>query len=202
MYCTIYKTTNSINGKFYIGKHQTKNLDDGYLGSGKLLKRAIAKHGIENFSKQILFVFESEAEMDAKEKELVVICEQSYNLCEGGKGGFGYINKNGLCKHSENGKKGSLVRNHMFQTDPVFRASVMKNLQSPTINKCPPPSWKGKRHKETTKQKMSLAKKDKNKGKDNSQYGSKWITNGIINKKTRHGTIPVGFWLGRTLIAF
>lgn len=33
----IYKTTNIINGKFYIGKHQCVNIDDKYLGSGKAL---------------------------------------------------------------------------------------------------------------------------------------------------------------------
>jgi len=34
--------------------------------------------------------------MRNKEKELVVISEMSYNLCDGGKGGFGYINRSGL----------------------------------------------------------------------------------------------------------
>jgi hypothetical protein len=95
MHYTIYRITNIIDGKFYIGKHQTEDLNDEYFGSGKLIKRAIRKYGIENFKKEILFIFETEQEMNDKEKELVVIGESSYNLCEGGHGGFSYINKSG-----------------------------------------------------------------------------------------------------------
>lgn len=92
MYYTVYKITNLLDGKFYIGKHQTKKLDDGYFGSGKRLKYAIAKHGIENFKKEILEVHQTEEAMNAAEARLVVLSENSYNLCSGGNGGFGYIN--------------------------------------------------------------------------------------------------------------
>ena len=97
MYYTIYRVTNIINGKTYTGMHKTNNLNDGYMGSGKLIKRAISKYGTENFKKEILFVFDNEDEMNAKESELVteefVKEDTNYNLCPGGKGGWGYINK-------------------------------------------------------------------------------------------------------------
>lgn len=47
----IYKVTNIINGKYYIGQHRTKKLNDGYLGSGTNIIRAIKKYGKENFKK-------------------------------------------------------------------------------------------------------------------------------------------------------
>ena len=48
----IYKTTNLLNGKFYIGKDEKNNPE--YLGSGKILKQSISKHGVEQFKKEIL----------------------------------------------------------------------------------------------------------------------------------------------------
>ena len=59
----IYQVTNLLNGKIYIGKHETFDINDDYMGSGKLIKRAIKKYGVENFKKEILFDFETEEEM-------------------------------------------------------------------------------------------------------------------------------------------
>lgn len=88
----IYKTTNLVNGKIYIGYHASDNIEtDSYLGSGYLLKRAINKHGKKNFKREILFEFESQEEATAKERELVneefIEREDTYNLCLGGFGG-------------------------------------------------------------------------------------------------------------------
>ena len=85
----IYKTICLINGKQYIGQHITNDLDDGYLGSGTVLQRAIKLHGKENFSREILYIFDNFDEMNEKERELVneeIIADDNYyNVILGGK---------------------------------------------------------------------------------------------------------------------
>ena len=96
MHYLIYEVKNDINGKIYIGKHKTNDINDDYMGSGKILKRSIEKYGIENFTKTILFELETEQEMNDKEAEIVneefIRCGSNYNLMVGGQGGWDYIN--------------------------------------------------------------------------------------------------------------
>lgn len=71
MYYGLYKITNLVNGKMYIGQHVTDNLDDGYMGSGKLMKRALSKYGAENFRKEWLGFYEDEEELNYMERVFV-----------------------------------------------------------------------------------------------------------------------------------
>jgi len=74
-YNYIYKTTNLVNGKIYIGVHSTNKLKDGYIGLGIKrhsdalnkskksrfynLAHAVCKYGYENFKKEILYFFKN-----------------------------------------------------------------------------------------------------------------------------------------------
>lgn len=90
-YFTVYETTNIVNGKKYVGMHATNNIEDNYIGSGRLLKAAIKKYGKESFKKEILHVFDNFEDMAEMEKMLcneeVMNSTEYYNLKEGGAGG-------------------------------------------------------------------------------------------------------------------
>lgn len=70
-YHYFYKITNNTNNHYYYGVHNTDNLDDGYMGSGKRLQYAYKKYGIENFTKEILKMFPTSEEAFSYEAEVV-----------------------------------------------------------------------------------------------------------------------------------
>lgn len=70
-YYGLYKITNLTNGKMYIGQHTTTNLDDGYMGSGLIIKRAIRKYGRSSFKKEWLMFCEDADELNYMEMVFV-----------------------------------------------------------------------------------------------------------------------------------
>jgi group I intron endonuclease len=137
----IYKTTNLINGKIYIGKSYKKGLLlEEYLGSGLLLQNAIKKYGKNNFKKEILDVCTNESELN--EKEIFWIKELNstnrtigYNIGTGGKGGDN-ISKNPNRKKII--KKLSNVMSKLCQ-NPLHRIknsnAIKKKWQDPEYRK-------------------------------------------------------------------
>ena len=123
MYYTVYKVVNSVNGKEYIGKHQTEKLNDGYLGSGKYLRRALKVYGKDNLTKHILYVFHTAEEMNSKEAEIVTenYCRQqnNYNLKPGGSGGFALVDQR------KGALAGAAARKILNET-PEFRARMQE----------------------------------------------------------------------------
>ena len=128
MYYIVYKITNLINQKFYIGCHKTSNVNDDYMGSGKLIKNAIKKYGIENFQKDILFIFDNKEDMFNKEKELVteelVLNRNCYNVKLGGTANYYYINHNGL-NHKNNQH---LILKNKLESDEEYKKEFIDKM--------------------------------------------------------------------------
>lgn len=201
MFYTIYKTTNNINGKYYIGKHKTLDLDDTYIGSGTILKHAINKYGIDNFTKEYLFIFDNEEDMNNKEHELVseefIKEDTNYNLAPGGRGGFS----------PEAQILGSIAGNKKLaelQKDKDYRLKVsvavskgIKKYLETNDN-----GFKGKSHTEEFKERIGKINSIKQKGSNNSNYGNMWIYS--LEEKmckciSKEEVIPEGWYKGRKM---
>jgi group I intron endonuclease len=206
-YYTIYKVTNKISGKFYIGAHKTIDLDDAYMGSGKYLKHSIEKHGLDNFEKKILHVFGTSEEMFAKEAEIVneefIAEENTYNLKVGGFGGWDYANS----KQDSEWKSYISNKSQRFTGKTFSEAAKQKLSESKVGERNPrygkPGTMLGKTHSDEAKNKIGLANKITQAGSKNSQYGKrfKWMTDKIINKKVSQEDVAyylnMGFVFGR-----
>lgn len=198
MFYTIYKIVNKINEHFYIGAHQTEDLNDDYYGSGELIKKAIGKYGKENFEKVILFTFDTAEEMYAKEAELVdkefVKRSDTYNIRTGGIGGF--------VDPVEIGRKGAKILHEKCKNDSELKNRVIGPMLAsakpftPEVIKMGQEAAKSSESRD--KRKATMKRKGHSKGEKNSQYGTKWITNGVKNKKLKsEENMPDGFYFGR-----
>lgn len=198
----IYKTTNLITGKIYIGQH-SKNLNN-YLGSGVKLLNSINVHGRENFEREILHDnITSQKALDALEKHYIKKYDScnpaiGYNILAGSANGFGNCNP---MDNPETRKRVSLILK-----------GVMAGSNNPFYNK---------HHSEETKATQSEIMKgkfsgDKNprfgkcgdlnpnfgkRGEETSMYGKLRINNGIENSLIdKNEDIPEGWSKGMLVI--
>lgn len=148
MFGYIYKTTNLINNKIYIGQHHSSIFDNKYFGSGKLLREAIKKYGKENFSCELLEEIDIADQLLLNEKEVFWIkklnsqnLEIGYNLARGGWCSEDF--ETTLDKISKERKKHSswIKGKHM---NDEYKNKIRKSLM-------------GHKHKEESKIKMSIS---------------------------------------------
>lgn len=192
-YHFIYKTTNLLTSRYYIGMHSTNDLNDGYMGSGKRLRYSINKYGKENHKVEILEFFDSRKKLIAREKEIVNLNEiakdECMNLMSGGQGGF--VSEEQQKKRSSAGGKALKFK---LNTDSSFKSEwnikhslgIRNAIDSGRKKTYCGPSWiKGKHLTDEHKNKIGKSNSVKQKGEKNSQFGTCWITRNEINKKIK-----------------
>ncbi len=205
----IYKTTNKINGKYYIGMHTASSMDNEYLGSGKILKHAIRKYGRDSFVKEIL-TFAINREVLIELERSIVTLElledpQCMNLRLGGHGGGGWT----VQQQKENAKR-SRVKQEVLRRDPewVFRkskkltTSLKDDYASGKRVSTIRPHVKGWKHspENIERQKVAFEKSCHQQGDKNSAFGTIWITNGFENKKiSKDSIVPPDWRTGRVM---
>lgn len=188
MYHYIYKITCLVTNRYYIGLHSTYDLSDGYLGSGKIIKLSIKKYGKDNHQLEILEFLPDKSSLKIRESELVneslISDPNCMNIQLGGGGGF--IDPEHAKKaQSSGGKKTiSLVRDIHFQklkTDEIYHRN-WKNSMSISKKGDNNPFY-GKKHSQETIDNMSLNRKGRGMGQENSQFGTCWISHPELGTK-------------------
>lgn len=145
MVCYIYKTTNKVNGRIYVGQRISSSLKDPYLGSGKVIKKAFKKYGRKNFCKGVLEVCE-EHELDEKEIYWIARLKANdrkvgYNIALGG------VAPMRGQKHSEEAR--SKIREALLNRSPDIYKGVSAKLKGHD------PWSRGRKHTAEERKKIS-----------------------------------------------
>jgi hypothetical protein len=208
-YHILYKITCTVTNDFYIGVHSTKNLDDGYLGSGKRIGYSVIKYGKQNHTKEILEFCESRQQLMAREREVVdvnlLLNPNCINLKPGGEGGFNNKEHQLNCSTAGGKRTAELIKtDEAYAKAHSIKMSVV-NKQSYANGKCiTTPDWTGKSHNSETKAKIGAANSKSQAGQRNSQFGTKWVSHpnkGAIKIKSDEVDLYLtgGYSLGRVI---
>ncbi len=183
MFHYLYCIKNIVDGKVYVGKHSTENLDDGYMGSGVAINEAIKNEGLENFRRHILKFFETSQDAFAFEQMLVDVefinDESTYNIALGGGNGWDTINIDEEFRKEKN-HRAAIAMNKVNWANEEFRkrqssraSNLLKRLfLEGKVKRC---DWTGRRHREETKRAIGVANSISQKGEKNSQFGTVWL---------------------------
>lgn len=206
----IYRITNNIDHKTYIGQHKYHKsllVEDGYMGSGTILKKAQKKYGIENFTKEIITIAMSMSEANVLEKYYIAKERKEntygcYNIADGGQGGAGFKGHH----HSE--ESNNKNREKHLGKIPVNKGKKLTDEQIKNISEKSKGKNKGKKawnkglHKRfsngTLGKHWELDMESKNKISETLKSKHRhWYTNGTKNVCSEK--CPEGFWEGRTI---
>jgi len=156
----IYKTTNLINEKIYVGQH-CSSANDGYLGSGLLLNKAVKKYGKENFKRETIEYCTS---ADVNEREIYWIdkLKPDYNISLGGTGGRVWGNINPF-----QGK------HHSVETKQILRLKSLGQVVSEETKRKISKILTGRIFSEEHKRKLGESQL----GIKNHRFGKQWSEN-------------------------
>lgn len=165
----LYKITNTKNGKYYIGMHSTDDINDGYFGSGKLIRNSIRSHGKGSHKKEILSFFENREELKNAEKKLitedVVNDPLCMNLKSGGEGGLSTDEHKMKFKNSQKlaSSRGVDRIKYLYENDKEWVKKTLKNMSNAIKL--------AYLEKRIDRSKVSLP------GEKNPQFGTIWVYN-------------------------
>jgi group I intron endonuclease len=151
MFGYIYKTTNLINGKSYIGKRKGE-FDKSYYGSGMILQKALKKYGKENFEVVILSKYDNEDDLNSAEIMFIESFNPTYNIAKGGTGGDTLARADEQYKQEVIAKRKQGMSNAWSNTSEEQRKQWGENISKAKKGKATRPS--DYTHSEEVKQRI------------------------------------------------
>ena len=189
----IYRITNKINGKTYVGQHKYKKLNDRYMGSGVLLKEAKKKYGIENFEKEILEFDIPNVGLANDFEQMYILFERAkgkaeYNIAPGGLGHIGHHSEETKKKMSKTRTGRKYSEEHRRHISESLKGRVVSEETRKKIsgkNKGQPAWNKGKKMSEEQKRKLSEAHKGQYPSEETRRKRSKALKGHLVSEYTK-----------------